>query len=154
MLSRPTRLSASNARLYRKKTLVYAFRSVDAVTCHKNWGTCEGKAGDWVIINDPKGIPSGEDVYVCAHEVFIKTYEPVGPSEPHVYRKTGQIWAAHMGKAFSVVTLEGLGRGNPGDYLAQNSLENFGEQWSISCEVFEKTYEPISAPTESLAVAG
>mmetsp|Transcript_10145 Transcript_10145/g.16629 ORF Transcript_10145/g.16629 Transcript_10145/m.16629 type:complete len:187 (-) Transcript_10145:339-899(-) len=142
-LVKPTRLNASNARRFRKRTLVYAFRSLDAVTCHKIWGTSEGQAGDWIIINDPKGVPSGEDVYTCAHEVFLKTYEPASSTLPHVYRKTGHIWAAKMMKPFTVVTLEGLCRGNASDFLAQNSIDSMAEQWCISKDVFDKTYEII-----------
>eukprot|EP00741_Cyanophora_paradoxa_P022919 tig00021525_g22139.t1 len=144
-LAKPTTLSESNARRYRKKVLVYAFRSTDAITCHKSWGESAGKKGDWVIVNC-KNVdsdnPDGEDVYTCDHQVFLKTYELV-EGRPHVYRKTGHIWASKMTKEFAVVTMEGIGRGKQGDWLAQNSLQSCKEQWSIDAGVFERTYEPV-----------
>eukprot|EP00455_Lapot_gusevi_P055727 TRINITY_DN9101_c0_g2_i1.p1 TRINITY_DN9101_c0_g2~~TRINITY_DN9101_c0_g2_i1.p1 ORF type:complete len:218 (-),score=86.10 TRINITY_DN9101_c0_g2_i1:67-720(-) len=125
-------LSAKNAKLYRKKILVYAFRSSDPVTVFKSWGTGESKPGDWVIVGP------GDDVYTCDAKIFMSTYRPE-PNKPFVYRKIGKIWARKMEHAFLVETLEGMEHGEANDYLAQNPVD--GEQWPIDAATFDKTYE-------------
>ena len=86
-------------------------------------------------------VGTGNDVYTCDAAIFQKTYVPE-PGQPHVFRKTGTIWANKMEHAFLVVTLEGMEHGEAGDYLAQNSVD--GEQWPIDAKTFEKTYEEVA----------
>eukprot|EP00466_Bigelowiella_natans_P020126 jgi/Bigna1/69282/fgenesh1_pg.8_\ len=124
-------LSLKNAKLYMKKTHVYAFRSKDRFVFHKSWGKSTSNPGDFIIFGP------GGDVYTCAHESFKATYELVG-SEPHLYRKKAKILARMMEKDFLVVTLEGLAKGDAGNYLAENLDKH--EQWAIDAKTFEETY--------------
>jgi serine/threonine protein kinase len=127
-------LSLDNARLYRKRHFVHAFRCKDEVTVFKSWGTGVSKKGDWVIVGPD------DDVYTCDAAVFAATYEPVRESnEPHTFRKVGRVLARQMPRAFLVQTLEGTEHGEAGDYLAQNPAA--GEQWPIARDVFERMYE-------------
>jgi len=121
-------LNAQNAKLYRKKTTVFAFKSKDAVIVYKTWGTGEGKKGDWVIVGP------GDDVYTCDAAIFQKTYSLVDPQVPHLYRKTGSIYAKQMDRDFLVETLEGMEYGTKGDWIAQNPVD--GEQWPIAADTF------------------
>lgn len=135
-------LSLGVARLYRKKTLVFAYKSKDAVIVYKPWGTGEGKKGDWVLVGP------GDDVYTCDAAIFIKTYSPVESSDggPHLYRKTGSIFALEMDRDFLMETLEGMEHGSKGDWIAQNPVD--GEQWPIASKSFTSMYE--IAPDQTL----
>jgi serine/threonine protein kinase len=129
-------LSLDNARLYQKKTAVFAFKSKDAVIVYKNWGTGEGKKGDWVIVGP------NDDVYTCDAKIFQKTYTRVDEKKPHMFKKTGKVLALQMDHDFLMKTLEGMEHGKKGDFLAQNPID--GEQWPIARDKFEAMYE-ISA---------
>ena len=107
------------AKLYRKKTLVFAYKSKDAVIVYKPWGTGEGKKGDWVLVGP------GDDVYTCDAAIFLRTYSRVD-ARPHLYRKTGAIFALQMDRDFLMETLEGMEHGSKGDWIAQNPID--GEQ--------------------------
>jgi len=133
-------LSLENARLYRKKTTVFAFRSKDTVVVYKPWGTGEGKKGDWVLVGP------GDDVYTCDAAIFAKTYKLVDLSQPHLYRKTGAIFALEMKRDFLMATLEGMEHGSAGDWIAQNPVD--GEQWPIAAKTFKAMYE--IAPEQTL----
>lgn len=125
-------LTLENAKLYRKKTLVYAFRSKDRFTFHKSWGRSVSNYDDYVVIG-PRG-----DAYTCAADRFKTTYVQAG-SEPHVYRKKTRIFARKMDADFLLQTLEGLEKGDAGSYLAQNPTKN--EQWPIDAKTFQEMYE-------------
>lgn len=62
----------------------------------------------------------------------------VNPTTEKTYHKTTPITAKQMTTNFTVNTLEGIMKGNAGDYLA-TGIE--GEQWPIKKEIFEKTYK-------------
>lgn len=126
-------LTLNNAHLYRKKTTVYAFKSKDRVIVYKSWGTGESKKGDWVLVGPD------DDVYTCDAKIFLKTYSLVDQDHPHMYRKTGKVFAKLMKDAFLIATLEGMEHGNAGDYLAQNPVD--GEQWPIASKTFSEMYE-------------
>eukprot|EP00954_Amorphochlora_amoebiformis_P023627 1361229-Amorphochlora_amoeboformis.AAC.1 len=53
-------LTMENAKLYRKKTLVYAFKSKDRFVFYKTWGKSTSMPNDYVIIGP------GGDAYTCA----------------------------------------------------------------------------------------
>lgn len=135
-------LSLATTKLYRKRTLVFAYKSKDAVIVYKPWGTGEGKKGDWVLVGP------GDDVYTCDAAIFAKTYSLVDPSgaKPHLYRKTGSIFALEMDRDFLMETLEGMEHGSKGDWIAQNPVD--GEQWPIAAKTFLSMYE--LAPDQTL----
>lgn len=133
-------LSLANTKLYRKKTTVFAFKSKDAVIVYKPWGTGEGKKGDWVLVGP------GDDVYTCDAAIFAKTYSLVDKDKPHLYRKTGSIFALQMDRDFLMETLEGMEHGSKGDWIAQNPVD--GEQWPIAAKTFAAMYE--LAPDQTL----
>lgn len=124
---------AAGAKLYRKKTLVFAYKSKDPVIVQKSWGTGEGKKGDYILVGP------GDDVYTCDASIFRNTYSLVDPDQPHLYRKTGSIWALLMNRDFLMETLEGMEHGCQGDWIAQNPID--GEQWPIAAETFKNMYE-------------
>jgi serine/threonine-protein kinase CTR1 len=129
-------LTAHMARvsLYRKRTLVFAYKSKDSVIVYKPWGTGEGKKGDWVLVGP------GDDVYTCDAAIFARTYSQVDAStNPHLYRKTGSIFALQMDRDFLMETLEGMEHGRSGDWIAQNPVD--GEQWPIANKTFMAMYE-------------
>jgi serine/threonine protein kinase len=128
-----TDLGATNARLYKKKATVYAFRSKDVVIVHKPWGIGESKKGDIVVVGP------NDDVYTCDYEIFRKTYAPVTTGERNVYKKHQRVWARRCSRDFLMETLEGMEHGSKGDYIAQNPED--GEQWPIAKAVFESMYE-------------
>jgi len=132
-------LTMENAKLYRKKTLVYAFKSKDRFVFYKTWGKSTSMPNDYVIIGP------GGDAYTCAADRFEATYELAG-RQPHVYRKITKILAKCMEQEFLLETLEGLEKGKAGSYLAQNPAGK--EQWPIFKETFEETYE--LCPVQSL----
>eukprot|EP00455_Lapot_gusevi_P024519 TRINITY_DN2555_c0_g2_i1.p2 TRINITY_DN2555_c0_g2~~TRINITY_DN2555_c0_g2_i1.p2 ORF type:complete len:281 (+),score=98.96 TRINITY_DN2555_c0_g2_i1:188-1030(+) len=126
-------LSLGNARKYQKKKTILAFRSKDPVTIVKYWGKSYCKPNAWVIVSD------NDDIYCCDDDVFMRTYEPVGPQLPNHYRKTGFILGKRMNEPFSVKTGSGsIEHGNAGDYLVQNETN---EQWPIEGRVFQELYE-------------
>mmetsp|Transcript_22763 Transcript_22763/g.33945 ORF Transcript_22763/g.33945 Transcript_22763/m.33945 type:complete len:828 (-) Transcript_22763:218-2701(-) len=125
-------LTMQNAKLYRKKTLVYAFRSKDRFVFYKSWGKSTSALNDYVLIGP------GGDAYTCAADRFEATYELAGRA-PHVYRKTSKILAKRMEQEFLLETLEGLEKGKVGSYLAQNPVKM--EQWPIDEKTFNDTYE-------------
>lgn len=53
------------------------------------------------------------------------------------YRKIALVRAKRMERPFIVNTLEGVMRGQKGDYLCEGSA---GERWPIKKEIFEQTY--------------
>lgn len=68
------------------------------------------------------------------------------PQKPHLYRKTGSIFALEMERDFLMETLEGMEHGSKGDWIAQNPVD--GEQWPISAKSFADMYE--LAPDQTL----
>ena len=56
------------------------------------------------------------------------------------YKKIATILAVQMNRDFVVRTLEGVMKGNKGDYLCEGTA---GERWPIKKEIFEKTYVAI-----------
>jgi len=58
-------------------------------------------------------------------------------SEAKTYRKIALVRAVQMNRSFAIQTLEGLMRGQKGDYLCEGSA---GERWPIKKEIFESTY--------------
>lgn len=126
------RLNPDAAAKYRKKLVVYAFPSDDPVLVEKSWGHSQGVKGDWVIAGE-KG-----DLYTCPNELFMKTYEP-SAGGPHRYQKKGFVYAQQMLKDFKARTKDGYQEGKAGDYLLQDPA---GEQWTMTNENFQKTYEP------------
>jgi len=127
-------INTPRVALYRKRTLVFAYPSKDSVIVYKPWGTGEGKKGDWVLVGP------GDDVYTCDAAIFLRTYSQVDPARrPHLYRKTGSIFALQMERDFLMETLEGMEHGSAGDWIAQNPVD--GEQWPIAAATFQKMYE-------------
>jgi len=124
-------LTLKNAKLYQKKTLVYAFRSKDRFTFNKVWGKSMSNPNDYVIVGP------GGDAYTCAADRFEATYREFG-NDPHVYRKATKILAKKMENDFLIETLEGLEKGDAGSYLAQNPSKL--EQWPIDKKTFDETY--------------
>ena len=138
-----------NASEYRKRLTVYAYRSKDPVTVHKDWGVNIGKRGDIVIF-------SGEDdVYVADRDTFQSSYEKVSFSiDSNEYRKTGRILARCMEESFAIKSsssnqstnnnnnsttiITTVETGQAGDYLVQNDQM---EQWVIESNTFKQLYE-------------
>ncbi len=58
-------MQLSHVALYRKRTLVFAYKSKDSVIVYKPWGTGEGKKGDWVLVGP------GDDVYTYVFSFFF-----------------------------------------------------------------------------------
>jgi hypothetical protein len=85
----------------------------------------------------------------CDAAIFLKTYSLVDPSRPHLYRKTGSIFALEMQRDFLMETLEGMEHGSKGDWIAQNPVD--GEQWPIAASTFAAMYE--LAPDQTLPAA-
>lgn len=138
-----THLTVDNATLYRKRHPVYAFKSRDAVTVSKKWGTGTSQRGDYVIVGP------ADDVYTCAADIFHRTYQAVDdPDRPNAYRKVTTVLALEMKGAFLIETLEGSEHGKKGDFLAQNPVD--GEQWPIARDVFLDMYEAV--PSDDLAI--
>ncbi len=76
----------------------------------------------------------------CDAAIFLRTYSQVDPSRsPHLYRKTGSIFALQMSRDFLMETLEGMEHGSEGDWIAQNPVD--GEQWPIAKNTFKAMYE-------------
>lgn len=55
-------------------------------------------------------------------------------------RKPTEQFAAQVNEPFTVDTLEGKMRGEPGDYLV---IGTKGEQYPVKREIFESLYEPV-----------
>lgn len=53
------------------------------------------------------------------------------------YRKTATVLAVKMDVEFTVNTIEGVMKGNAGDYLCEGVEK---ERWPIKKEIFEKSY--------------
>jgi len=58
-------------------------------------------------------------------------------SEAKTYKKIATVRAVRMNEPFAVQTLEGLMKGQKGDYLCEGID---GERWPIKKEIFERTY--------------
>merc|ERR1712150_190806 len=95
---------------------------------------------DWVVIGP------NHDIYLCADNIFRKTYGHIAGTLQQ-YKKIGRIRGMAMKQDFLIETLEGLEYGKAGDYLAQNITE--GEQWPIKKKVFEETYEQVEGDEEN-----
>ena len=135
----------TQARAFRKKVEVMAFRSQDAITFHKTWVEQEVRAGSWIIVSLTKeGNPTG-DVYGCDAEVFADTHEPSDSSKPHIYRKKQIINAYQPGHAFSLDTV--LSDGHVEVKGSSTDSEDAwvvkapgGEAYTIENEEFRRTY--------------
>mmetsp|Transcript_4623 Transcript_4623/g.8855 ORF Transcript_4623/g.8855 Transcript_4623/m.8855 type:complete len:762 (+) Transcript_4623:30-2315(+) len=121
-----------NAKRYRKKQTVFAYKSKDPVIIRKDWGKTVGKPGSWIIL-------SGEDdVYPCDPEVFAATYEPAGDVKCNEYRKVGFIVAKRLEESFAIVSGGSTEHGLAGDFLVQNDK---GDQWFVAESKFLELYE-------------
>ena len=129
----------TQARRYRKDSLVLAFRSDSPVTFSKSWGEQVLPAGSWIIVPLDGQTPKG-DIYGCEQQVFTDTYEAVGPN---TYRKSATIEAYQPGCAFTYATetVAGTevkkGRGRTDDWFVRNPD---GEVYRISDREFRRTY--------------
>lgn len=122
-----------NAREYRKKILVHAFKSDSPVSVHKSWGLSQGVAGDWVVIGGES------DAYVVPNELFCATYESIPNGAAHTFRKKGTVLATEAARAFSIRTgTTEIVTCAAGDFLVQDEKFN---QYFVPGDSFRKTYE-------------
>ena len=142
MVEIPVSFDATRARRFRKRAEILAFRSDDAITYHKSWGTQEVPANSWVAIPlDQSGAPTG-NVYGIDGEVFASTYVPAA-DKPHVYRKTATVEAYQPGHAFVVRTEVGdrvetqAATGGPSTWLLRNPG---GEVYPVEDDIFRRDY--------------
>ena len=144
--------ASHRAKRFRKRSEVLAFRSDDAITFHKSWGTQNVRAGGWVLVPvGSGGRPSG-DVYGCDEEVFKNTYAPSPSGRDSAYIKTAEVSAYQPGYAFTTPTeirdadgtthLETeIESGGPTDWFVQNPG---GETYVVSDEAFRETYVEVN----------
>ena len=133
---------ASKARRYRKRALVYAFRSNDPFEFEKTWGSPRLPAGSYLIVPLDGGRTSG-DLYGVDVREFERTYEEAGPG---TYRKVATIEAYQPGHDFRFVTkirehvevADGAGRKT--DWFVRNPS---GETYVVDEVTFSRTYELV-----------
>lgn len=96
--------------------------------------TMKGEAGDYLI--------TGADgsKWTIKSDIFKQTYAEV-PGQPGQYAKSVITRAVVLTKPATVMTLEGEGSGNPGDYLVIGAK---GEQYIVAKAKFESMYKPAS----------
>ncbi len=95
----------SQARTYRKRVEVLAFRSQDGFRFHKAWGEQDVRADGWVIVPlSNTGAPT-RDIYGCDEKIFAATYEPSPSLRPNHYRKKETVRAYQPGNPFKVDTV-------------------------------------------------
>ena len=95
----------SQAKRYRKRLHVLAFKTNDPIVFHKSWGEQKLRSEGWVIVSlTEEGVATG-DVYGCDADVFAETYEPASDENPYLYRKSELIKAYQPGYPFEVDTI-------------------------------------------------
>ncbi len=131
------------AARYRKTARVLAFRSDDAFTFEKPWGTQRLPPGSFIVIPLRATGPGG-DVYGCHVDVFARTYRPC--AEPNVFEKHAEVLAYQPGAPFAVRTVIGSfvevdpELGGERDWIVRNAS---GEIYAVADTVFRDSYRSV-----------
>lgn len=139
---------------YRKKALVYAFKTNDAVTFDKSWGISRTRnPGDYIVVMMGESSDGTHDSYAVGIKEFESSYVPV-KGRANLYRKGGVVFAQKMTENFEVVVrdiidVDGIEKGEPtivkgveGDYIVRPVG---GSVYVIKAENFDTLYEKTIA---------
>ncbi|MEL7369335.1 MAG: patatin-like phospholipase family protein [Myxococcota bacterium] len=159
MTSGPIEFEPQRARRFRKRSEILAFKSNDALTYHKSWGTQNLPDGGWVAVAlNADGQPTGE-VYGIDDDAFHDTYAPSLTGQPHRYMKTATIEAYQPGHAFiarteledkedPTLTKIEVERSEASD-TAMLVRNPGGEVYPIELDEFERMYVEVITPKRS-----
>ena len=132
-------LHSKNSRLFRKTDEIYAFCTNDPCMFQKDWGQCEAKSGDWVIVGKhlkskdaSQSLSNGVDrailrnVYSITNDEFKASYVAVS-GRPNMYIKRKPVRARRMSHKFVLkrAVEDQISVGDVGDYVVQSSSRQY-----------------------------
>lgn len=118
-------------------TAVQLSEHEDVPNPHGAGGSFHGEPGAWKIIYGVRE-DGGQDVAVCAADVFERTYEHLDGDQ--YQKKIGAgVEAARLEAPLDIVTTEGPAHGEPGDWLL---LDANGNPYFNHDEYFSERYAP------------
>eukprot|EP00944_MAST-04C_sp_MAST-4C-sp1_P003774 g3774.t1 len=132
-------LHSKNSRLFRKTDEIYAFCTNDPCIFQKDWGQCEAKPGDWVIVgkhlnskDGSQSLSNGVDratlrnVYSITNDEFKASYVAVN-GRPNMYIKRKPVRARRMSHKFVLkrAAEDQISVGDVGDYVVQSTSRQY-----------------------------
>ena len=156
-MSEPIVFDDTQARTFRKRVEVLAFRSGDAFQFDKDWGNQEVRSGGWVIVPLSDEDEPLSDIYGCDSDVFSRTYEASPSQRPYRYRKKEFVRAYQPGRPFTVSTVLSDGHVE----VKKSTADAFdswivqaasGEVYPIDDAEFRRTYTEVLERTNTYRI--